>query len=209
VEGHTTGHIQSFFGAARDGGRREHHGVDIFAPRGTPVLAAGPGVVRRVRETPIGGRVVWVFDEARNLNRYYAHLDSQLVRGGQAVRPGDTIGTVGNTGNARTTPPHLHFGIYARGQGPVDPWPFLHESNAGAAPVRVDAALFGQPAVLDEDTMVRVVSGASDRYRVRLPGSAALTGHHRLVPPSVLRPLPSGTLVARSPGVPSGRSGGP
>jgi peptidoglycan LD-endopeptidase LytH len=207
VEGHTTGHIQSFFGAARDGGRREHHGVDIFAPRGTPVLAAGPGVVRRVRETPIGGRVVWVFDEARNLNRYYAHLDSQLVSDGQAVRAGDTIGTVGNTGNARTTPPHLHFGIYARGQGPVDPWPFLHEPATAFPAVRVDAALYGEPAVLGDDTVVRVVSGASDRYRVRLAGSADRAGHHRLVSRSDIRPLPSDAVAARGPGARSATSG--
>src|SRR5690606_6321435 len=112
VEGRGTGAVGSFFGADRDGGARSHHGVDIFAPRGTPVLAAAEGTVSRVRETPRGGKVVWLRDEARGQNLYYAHLDSQLVAGGERVRVGDTLGLVGNTGNARTTPPHLHFGIY-------------------------------------------------------------------------------------------------
>ena len=55
----------------------------------------------------------------------WVHLDEQLVEPGQWVEPGDVVGRVGNTGNARTTPPHLHFAIYAEGQGPIDPDPFL------------------------------------------------------------------------------------
>ena len=49
-----------------------------------------------------------------NLRLYYAHLDTQLVAPGQIVRAGDPIGTIGNTGNAITTPPHLHFGVFLR-----------------------------------------------------------------------------------------------
>jgi len=176
VAGRTTGDIQSFFGAARDGGRREHHGVDIFAPRGTPVLAAGPGVVRRVNETPIGGKVVWVFDEERGLSRYYAHLDSQAVEAGRRVQPGDTLGTVGNTGNARTTPPHLHFGIYVRGEGPVDPWPYLYEATAPLPSLRVDSARFGTTGTTrSDDRPVRILSGTGSLYRVRARGD----GEHR------------------------------
>jgi peptidoglycan LD-endopeptidase LytH len=187
VAGRTTGDIQSFFGAARDGGRREHHGVDIFAPRGTPVLAAGPGTVRRVNETPIGGKVVWVFDEARNLSRYYAHLDSQSVEAGRRVQPGDTLGTVGNTGNARTTPPHLHFGIYARGEGPVDPWPYLYEASTPLPSLRVDPARFGTTGTTrSDDRPVRILSGTGPLYRVRSRGD----GEHRhtLIPADALAP---------------------
>ena len=128
VEGLDPRSIGSSFGAPRDGGARDHHGVDIFAPRGTPVLAASEGVVTRVEETRRGGRVIWVSDERRGQRLYYAHLDRQLVTPGRHLRPGDTIGLVGNTGNARTTPPHLHFGVYARNQyvrGPQDPIPYL------------------------------------------------------------------------------------
>ena len=125
VDGHDTGAIRSVFGDPRDGGRRDHHGVDIFAPRGTPALAGVEGTVSRVDTTRLGGRVVWLRDRARSQSLYYAHLDRPLVRRGDRVQPGDTVGLIGNTGNARTTPPHLHFGIYRRGQGPLDPAPFL------------------------------------------------------------------------------------
>ena len=117
--------LQSVFGDTRDGGERQHEGVDIFAKRGTDVLSASAGLVTRVNETGIGGRVVWVWDTSRSLMLYYAHLDQQLVTAGQYVRPGDVIGTVGNTGNARTTPPHLHFGIYDSGRGAINPEAFI------------------------------------------------------------------------------------
>jgi murein DD-endopeptidase MepM/ murein hydrolase activator NlpD len=116
--------IQSFFGDTRDGGRRTHHGVDIFARRGTPVIAAAGGIVSSVGKNGLGGNVVWVARPGRRELHYYAHLDQQLVAPGTLVNAGDVIGTVGNTGNARHTPPHLHFGIYAA-SGPVDPLPYI------------------------------------------------------------------------------------
>lgn len=124
VEGRSTGAIQSVFGDPRDGGSRRHHGVDIFAPRGTPVISATDGRVTRANTTNIGGKVVWVRD-TRGQSLYYAHLDSQVVRSGARVLAGDVLGFVGNTGNARTTPPHLHFGVYSR--GPVNPWYYLYQ----------------------------------------------------------------------------------
>jgi peptidoglycan LD-endopeptidase LytH len=135
VEGRDTRAVGSGFGMPRDGGAREHHGLDIFAPRGTRVVSATDGRVSRVDDTGRGGRIVWVWDPDRRLNLYYAHLDEQLVSQGQQVRAGDPIGTVGNTGNARGTPPHLHFGIYRRGAGPVDPLPYVHEPRTGPRPV--------------------------------------------------------------------------
>ena len=135
--------VRSFYGAARDGGRRSHAGVDIFAPRGTPVVAVAPGVVRRVQVTALGGNVVWVYDAERNQSIYYAHLDRQLVSGGELVEAGDTLGTVGNTGNARTTPPHLHFGIYRRGRGALDPFPFIRIERGEPTPVAADTAPLG------------------------------------------------------------------
>ncbi len=129
VEGRDSRAIQSRFGVARDGGRREHHGVDIFAPRGTPVIAATRGVIRSTTPNTLGGIVVWLSDQVANQSLYYAHLDTQVVAPGMRVEPGDTLGFVGNSGNARTTPPHLHFGIYARGEGPIDPFPYIRESR--------------------------------------------------------------------------------
>ncbi len=127
VAGMGSGAIRSPFGVPREGGRRVHHGVDIFAPRGTEVLATSRARVRRVGDRPLGGRVIWLEDPERGLYLYFAHLDTQDVVEGTWVAPGDRIGTVGNTGNARTTPPHLHFGIYPRGERPIDPFPFLSQ----------------------------------------------------------------------------------
>jgi murein DD-endopeptidase MepM/ murein hydrolase activator NlpD len=109
--------IWSGFGAERDGGRRAHRGVDIFAPRGTPVLAATDGWVTRVETTRVGGKVVWMQPLFGNMRVYYAHLDEQWVEPGDFVIAGEPLGAVGNTGNAITTPPHLHFGVYVRRPG--------------------------------------------------------------------------------------------
>ena len=116
--------ISSFWGADRDAGARRHEGVDIFAARGTPLLAAASGRITRVEETNIGGKVVWLTPENKNYTLYYAHLDEQLVTTGQQVKAGDVVGKVGNTGNAKTTGPHLHFGIYTS-SGAVDPLLFI------------------------------------------------------------------------------------
>jgi murein DD-endopeptidase MepM/ murein hydrolase activator NlpD len=109
--------IWSGFGAERDGGRRAHRGVDIFAARGTAALAATDGWVTRVETTSVGGNVVWMQPLFGNMRVYYAHLDEQWVEPGEFVLAGHPLGAVGNTGNARTTPPHLHFGVYVRQPG--------------------------------------------------------------------------------------------
>ena len=190
VSGRDSRAAQSFFGAARDGGRRNHHGIDIFAPRGTPVLAATAGTVRNVGVSNLGGKVVWLYDSKRNQSLYYAHLDSQIARPGTTVRIGDTLGLVGNTGNARTTPPHLHFGIYRRGEGPVDPLPFVGRRRGTPARVVADVDDLGawvrtSPATvtlragpadsaaavaqLPRHTVIRIESASGAWYRARLP----------------------------------------
>ena len=193
VSGRDSRAAQSFWGAARDGGRRNHQGIDIFAPRGTPVVAAAEGVVRNVGVTNLGGKVVWVSDVRRGQSLYYAHLDSQIARPGALVRVGDTLGLVGNTGNARTTPPHLHFGIYRRGEGAVDPYPFVHQPRATPTPVTADLSELGEwvrtsaPTVtmraapaesaslvarLPRYTVVRIEGASGSWYRARLPDGA-------------------------------------
>jgi murein DD-endopeptidase MepM/ murein hydrolase activator NlpD len=134
VRGRDDAAAGSFWGADRDGGARRHEGIDIFAPRGTPAVAATDGFVTRTGETALGGRVVWLADAAHGEHLYYAHLDKQLVSPGQRVRAGDTLGLVGNTGNARTTVPHLHFGIYRSGRGAIDPLPFVQRAATAPAP---------------------------------------------------------------------------
>ncbi len=132
VEGRTASAIKSFWGASRDGGRRKHEGVDIFAPRGTPVVAAAAGRVTHVHLGHLGGKVVWMKRAPRGPYLYYAHLDEQLVVPGMKVAAGDVLGTVGNTGNARTTPPHLHFGIYRKRA--MDPFPWIDTVDQSAEP---------------------------------------------------------------------------
>lgn len=130
VAGMTNTSIQSLWGARRDGGRRSHEGIDIFAKRGTPVVAATKGRVSSTGEKGLGGKQVWVRDIKRGQSLYYAHLDSIAARTGSSVSPGDTLGFVGNTGNARTTPPHLHFGIYRGYGGAIDPLYYIFQNKA-------------------------------------------------------------------------------
>ncbi len=189
VEGRGNAAIQSFFGVARDGGARQHAGIDIFAPRGTPVLASTPATVRSTTPNNLGGTVVWLTDQARNQSLYYAHLDRQIVSPGQRVAIGDTIGFVGNTGNARTTPPHLHFGIYRRGRGAVDPLPHVRLTDTTPPTIVADTTLLGAAVTtrlatinlrsapttsstvrqqLSQDEPVRVMGAQGDWLRVQL-----------------------------------------
>ncbi|MCB0841019.1 MAG: peptidoglycan DD-metalloendopeptidase family protein, partial [Bacteroidetes bacterium] len=144
VEGKDSGAIRSFWGDRRDGGKRSHKGVDIFAAKGTPALAAIDGYVSRVKEGGLGGKVVWLRDGSRSQSLYYAHLDTQMVRQGQYVKKGDTLGLVGKTGNARTTPPHLHFGIYQSNVGAVNPFPFIHAQDSTFQPLGQDTVWITQ-----------------------------------------------------------------
>ena len=121
--------IRSFWGAERDGGARSHQGVDIFAARGTPVIAVKDGRVTYTGNRGLGGKQVWLREGLFGKSVYYAHLDSIVATGGSRVRSGDTLGLVGNTGNARTTAPHLHFGVYANGRGAIDPLPFIKQAD--------------------------------------------------------------------------------
>lgn len=103
-----------------------HEGIDIFAPKGTPLLATERGVITRVGSGRLGGLKFWLVGESGS-EWYYAHLDSfapGLVNG-MVVQAGDLVGYVGNTGNARTTPPHLHMELHPGGGRPVNPYPIL------------------------------------------------------------------------------------
>ncbi len=118
--------IGSFFGDGRDEGARLHEGIDIFAPKRSAAIAAASGVITSVRENNLGGKVVFMRPEGRDYSLYYAHLDAQLVNQGQSVQIGDTLGLVGNTGNARSTPAHLHFGVYTS-NGAVNPIHYVNK----------------------------------------------------------------------------------
>lgn len=190
IAGKSTRNIASFWGDPRDGDARKHEGVDVFASRGTPVVAASPGRVRRVGDNRLGGKVVWLSNSKLGHSQYYAHLDSQLVQTGQQVNAGDTIGLVGNTGNAITTAPHLHFGIYKSGRGAVDPFPFLQELVLPAVTAVSDSINVGSYGIItaplanirrspstssprlgsyERNTLVQVEGKSGSWYRIVLP----------------------------------------
>lgn len=123
--------VGGIYGDPRSGGRRTHEGIDIFAAQGTPALAAEDGWITGSTTNRLGGNVVWLWAPARRVALYYAHLDRHAVSRGQRVKRGDVVGYVGTTGNARGTPPHLHFGIYASGEGSVDPLPYVCDPPCG------------------------------------------------------------------------------
>lgn len=132
VQGVERAALRDTFGAARSGGRRVHHALDIMAPRGTPVLAVEDGRIVRLHRGGAGGITVYQLDLARRYGYYYAHLDRYVdgLKEGQAVTRGDVLGYVGTTGNAPPGAPHLHFAIFEvadarrpwRGR-PIDPYP--------------------------------------------------------------------------------------
>ena len=167
VQGGGNRAVLSFFGADRDAGRRSHHGIDIFAARGTPVLAAADGFVRSTSPNELGGNVVWLRDDMRGQTLYYAHLDRHAVSAGQRVRIGDTLGFVGNTGNARTTRPHLHFAIYRRGEGPIDPYPFVRLITAQPAALAADTSKLGALGVTTAQRTALLVTPSADGDTVR------------------------------------------
>lgn len=109
-----------------------HHGEDIFAPLGTPLLAVATGTVHTVGWNEIGGWRFWLRDGLGN-EFYYAHLSaySPLAVEGKHVHAGDVIGFMGKSGDAEFGPPHLHFEIHPAAlqalayDGVVAPYPFL------------------------------------------------------------------------------------
>lgn len=111
-------------------GNRLHEGQDIFAPQGTPVCSATEGYVIRIGENELGGKTVSVVG-AGGRTYYYAHLDdyAPLLATGDYVTPATVLGYVGTTGNARGTPPHLHFGVYEQA-GAINPLPLLQGREA-------------------------------------------------------------------------------
>ncbi|GMV42118.1 MAG: hypothetical protein AMXMBFR64_38340 [Myxococcales bacterium] len=118
----------------------DHYGNDIFGALGTPLVACVDGTVASVANTSIGGKNVTIKDKC-GWYYYYAHMDTIAsdIKAGMAISAGKKIGTLGKTGNAASTSPHLHFsiypGTYTKG---IDPYPLLKTVDAtscsGTAP---------------------------------------------------------------------------
>ena len=176
--------IRSIWGDGRDAGSRKHEGVDIFSPFRTPVLAIAAGTTR-VNENKLGGKVVWLRPEGKEFTLYYAHLDEQSVVDGQSVKIGDTLGRMGNTGNAKSTPPHLHFGIYTR-DGAVNPLPFINPKVPKSPEIKSATSLLnsiirttgnaalsntttGGESRLPNGTIGLVKAASAQNYRIEFP----------------------------------------
>jgi murein DD-endopeptidase MepM/ murein hydrolase activator NlpD len=192
VNGLQSNAVQSYFGAERDAGARHHEGVDIFAPRSTPVLAVASGLATP-RVNRLGGNTVWL--STAGTSYYYAHLESAAISAAQRVHEGDVLGYVGNSGNAASTVPHLHFGVYRWGRGAVDPLPLLgahhfedelspatfaphygvttaNELHLRRAPSRQSASITRLPA----HSIVHAMAASGEWLRVRLAESRTRTG---------------------------------
>jgi murein DD-endopeptidase MepM/ murein hydrolase activator NlpD len=172
-----------------------HAGTDIFAQHGTPVIASFDGVIAKIgRDTTIGGNSLrLVLPDGTFL--YYAHLAgfARSIEEGAAVRQGDVLGFVGDTGNARGTPPHLHFEIHPGGGEPTPPVPYLDRWLADArvavdqyaavavtplAPVVAPPASVGTPAqqpLQPAPAELPIPSGSQAASRPELEGTAAAT----------------------------------
>lgn len=135
VAGVDADELQDTYTQSRAGGARVHNAIDIMAPRGTPVVAAGPGRVEKLFFSRGGGGITaYVRSPDGQWIYYYAHLDAYApgFREGQNLRQGDPIGTVGTSGNANPAGPHLHFAVHRMAPGEdwhegraVNPYPLL------------------------------------------------------------------------------------
>ncbi|WP_333572135.1 M23 family metallopeptidase [Sphingomonas sp.] len=132
VQGVPVSALSDNWGEPRGDGDREHHAIDILAPKGTPVLAAASGTVEKQFESDLGGRTLYVRTSDGAAVHYYAHLDTIEVPEGATIRQGQPIATVGTSGSADGGSPHLHFEVkrMAPGEGwwqgtNVDPYPLL------------------------------------------------------------------------------------
>jgi murein DD-endopeptidase MepM/ murein hydrolase activator NlpD len=122
---------------ARSEGRR-HDAVDIMAPRGTPVVAAAEGTVLKLFKSEQGGTTLYQIDPDQRTLYYYAHLDryASHIMEDVWIRQGETIGYVGDSGNAGAGNYHLHFEISTThdpkqswGGTPTNPYPLLRGTH--------------------------------------------------------------------------------
>ena len=123
------GRITSGFGDTRinpeSGGARPHMGLDIAAPKGTPIVAPAAGVVTSAGKEPQYGMMI-IIDHGHGYCTVYGHMQKILVTVGQKVKEGQQIGLVGSTGSS--TGPHLHYEVRLRGHY-VNPVPYLNQKS--------------------------------------------------------------------------------
>jgi len=115
--------------AARSGGRK-HQGTDVFAPHGSPAYAVVDGLIDKWSGGGLGGIALWLRGDD-GTRYYYAHNAANVAPVGTRVSAGELIAYVGKTGNAETTPPHIHFEAHPQGGPAHNPYPWLAAICAG------------------------------------------------------------------------------
>jgi murein DD-endopeptidase MepM/ murein hydrolase activator NlpD len=177
------GSYGSSFGAVRAGGARRHLGIDIMAPQMTPVVAAADGVVIRIE---LGGRLAGTYIALLHddgWETWYIHLNNDSFgtddgRGigvrpdlavGDRVAAGELIGWVGDSGNAETTAPHLHFELHLPDGEPIDPWPSVSAAEERSATAFAETRDPDELAQIIEDGSIQLFSARLEAATLR-PG---------------------------------------
>jgi hypothetical protein len=138
--------FRNTFGAPRDGGLRRHAGIDIFARKGVPIVAVADGVIEKISEGVLAGRYVIVRHRGGWRSKYM-HLDTDTpgtddglalgyaedIEEGMSVAAGTILGFVGDSGNAETTLPHLHFALHQPDGLPINPYRALAKAPEAEA----------------------------------------------------------------------------
>ena len=181
-----------------------HHGDDIFAPLGAPLLAVAHGTVFSVGWNKVGGWRFWLRDD-QGWEYYYAHLAaySPLAVNGAIVNAGDVLGFVGNTGDAEGTPYHLHFEVHPVGllglgyDGAVDPTKYLNawkrlqdvrfDTVAGWLPAN-GASAPKAGAILLQSSDISTATGLDPASLQRAMAPAAQEGEGGLLAPQAQQP---------------------
>jgi murein DD-endopeptidase MepM/ murein hydrolase activator NlpD len=206
------------FGAFRgDIAGHWHHGDDIFAPLGAPILACADGVVFSVGWNEVGGNRLWLRDNEGN-EFYYAHLSafSPLAVNGNRIKAGEVVGFIGNTGDATGTPYHLHFEIHPVSllhlgyDGAVDPTPYLtawkhlqdvrFTSVAGWLPYISAASKAPMPAAILLQVSDISEANGLDPASLQRAMSASLSIYGEGLAPKRRSPTRVATLAATRPG---------
>jgi hypothetical protein len=191
-----------------------HHGDDIFAALGSPLLAVSHGTVFSVGWNRVGGWRLWLRDDKGN-EFYYAHLSaySPLAVNGAIVQAGDVLGFVGDTGDAQGTPFHLHFEVHPVGllglgyDGAVDPTSYLlgwehlkdvrFDTVSGWTPATHPNAAPKAGAILLQSSDISTASGLDPESIERALSSKATEGEGGLLLPQAQQP--SAKPVVRPP----------
>jgi murein DD-endopeptidase MepM/ murein hydrolase activator NlpD len=180
------------FGAPRMGGTKyvhTHQGTDIFGTQGSPLHAVQRGVILKKGTGVLGGNKLWLKSAVDGTEYYYAHLDAFVegVENGTVVEAGQVIGFLGKTGNAMTTPPHLHFEIHPEnGSVVANPFPTLDAVRKAdsTAFIQAQQAGFRTPA----DVTATTIPGADRMIR------AGVGVNREFVIGDVYSPIPLSTL---------------